>query len=98
MKKIISAFSATVLVASLLVIPVSAEQAVTQNHSNKEVVQSGGYCPTCTAIGLRYPKKDYPNKSDFKGSSIQYNGYTYYFNSVDESLSTDTHWWTTWIR
>ncbi|WHX49885.1 hypothetical protein QNH46_04190 [Paenibacillus woosongensis] len=98
MKKIFSSFSVSVLVASLLVIPVSADQAITQHHSNKGVVQAGGYCPTCTAVGLRYPKKDYPNKSDFIGTSIQYNGYTYYFHSVDESLSTATHWWTNWVR
>ncbi|GIP59014.1 hypothetical protein MKX50_24730 [Paenibacillus sp. FSL W8-0186] len=97
MKKIFSAISATILTASLLVIPVSAEQATTQNSSTKGVVQLGGYCPTCNAVGIPYPKKDY-KRSDFNGTSIQYQGSTYYFSFIDDNLTTDTHWWTVWIK
>lgn len=95
MRKIFTAISTTALMASLLALPVSAEQAITQSYNTKEIKSS--YCPTCTAVGIPYPKKDY-SRSDFIGATIQYNGYTYYFSHIDDSLSNDTRWWTVWIR
>ncbi|WP_155973525.1 hypothetical protein [Paenibacillus sp. Leaf72] len=83
-----------IMLCMISAIPVSA-QSVTNSNSN--VIAPAAYCPSCTMIGLPYPKKDY-SRSDFIGATIQYNGYTYRFLEIDDSLSTSTRWWTVWYR
>ncbi|UNK20695.1 hypothetical protein MNQ98_12060 [Paenibacillus sp. N3/727] len=94
MKKILTTICTAAIITSILAIPVSA-QTTTQNYSSTDLKPS--YCPTCNAVGIPYPKKDY-KRSDFNGTTIQYKGSTYYFSYIDDNLSSDTHWWTVWIK
>ncbi|MCG7406360.1 hypothetical protein MH117_02950 [Paenibacillus sp. ACRRX] len=95
-KQIITALvSASVTI--MMVMPAAALPTnVSQSHLNSIIKPF--YCPTCNAVGIAYAKKDY-KRSDFTTSStIQYNGSTYYFSSIDDNLTTNTHWWTIWIK
>ncbi|MCR8966176.1 hypothetical protein O0550_23835 [Brevibacillus halotolerans] len=60
-------------------------------------VQPNKYCKECNAVGFKYPKKDY-SESDFVGTYITYSGEQYKFSHIDKQYTTDTHWYTVWVK
>ncbi|MEJ8548800.1 hypothetical protein [Brevibacillus borstelensis] len=101
MKKALTCMSATLLLASMLGAPSYAANKTSATESPKSAHSirpaDSGYCDYCNGVGLMYPKKDY-KRSDFEGSTIQYNGATYRFSQIRDDLSTDTHWFVEFIK